>query len=177
MTSRHAMTVALALAALALVAAFAGCGAAKKSEPLDRGLQRYNEALRWQRIAEAAQYVPPPERDEFFNQRLEMEDELRITQYDVRRVDRGQSDDHAIAYVQYSWYLDREGRVYQTTTEQHWQRHGDTWLVVSEERSHGEAMPGVPEPALDDELEEDDDADEADDDDEDGGTASAGSRH
>ena len=142
------------LFALAGVAS-AACGATQKAEPLDRGVHRYNDSIRWQRLSQAAQYIPQKERGAFFDERLELEDDLRISMFDIRRVELGETDEHAVVHVEYTWYLDSRGTVRKTTTEQHWRRHGKTWLMTEERWSRGEPMPGIPDPApgVDDEPE------------------------
>lgn len=137
-------------AAWMLVLAWAlipACAGTQKAEPLDRGLHRYHDSLRWQRLSQAAQYIPPRQRGAFFDERMELEEDLRITMYDIRRVDIGETENHAIVYVEYTWYSDSEGTVHSTVAEQRWRRHGDQWLLLEERRSRGEPMPGLPEPA------------------------------
>ena len=132
--------------ALVIAAAAAACGGAQKAEPLDRGVHRYNDSVRWQRLEQAAQYIPLAERAAFYDERIELEDDLRITMYDVRRVEVGASGEEAIVHVQYSWYLNSRGTVHETTTKQTWRQHGKQWLLVDERLERGEPMPGVPEP-------------------------------
>jgi hypothetical protein len=136
--------------------AAAACGAAQKAEPLDQQVHRYNDSVRWQRLAQAAQYIPPAERAAFFDERVELEDELRITMYDIRRVEIAEDEARAVVYVEYQWYLDSQGRVHKTTSRQHWEQHGKRWLLTEERRERGEPMPGLPEPAPEPEAVESD---------------------
>jgi hypothetical protein len=128
--------------------AMAACGATQKAEPLDQGIYRYNDSVRWQRLEQAAQYIPPAERAAFFDERVELEDELRISMYDIRRVELAEDESQAVVYVEYEWYLDSRGTVHKTTSRQHWEQHGKRWLLVEERRERGEPMPGLAEPVL-----------------------------
>jgi hypothetical protein len=141
------MTLCRLLVALA-VAATAACGAApKSSETLMDSVRGYHDGLRWQRYPTAASMIPPAERDLFLDERDEIADDLRISEYEIMRVSFDDGQDRAVLRVRYTWHRDSEGIVHDTTAEQNWERHGKRWLLVEEERVRGEPMPGVPEPA------------------------------
>ena len=127
----------------------AGCGAMPKpSETLISELRGYNEGLRWQQHVKAAVRIPPDERDDFIDERALLEEELRISDYEVTRLSYTDEErTRAHVRVRWSWHLDRKGIVYTTTTGQEWRRYGKHWLMVEERRVSGEPMPGMAEPA------------------------------
>lgn len=145
--NRITTIVAVSLA-LGMAAASAGCGAApKKSETLMDSVRGYHDGLRWQRYPTAASMIPPAERDLFLDERDEIADDLRISEYEITRISFDDGQDRAVLRIRYTWFLDSEGVVHDTTSEQHWERRGKHWLLVEEERVRGEPMPGVPEPS------------------------------
>lgn len=132
------------------VAGIAACGAApKSSETLMDSVRGYHDGLRWQRYPTAASMIPPAERDLFLDERDEIADDLRISEYEVMRLSVDDAQDRAVLRVRYTWHLDSKGIVHDTTAEQTWERFGKRWLLVEEARVRGEPMPGVPEPAED----------------------------
>lgn len=145
--NRTTTIVAVSLA-LGMAAASAGCGAApRKSETLMDSVRGYHDGLRWQRYPTAASMIPPAERDLFLDERDEIADDLRISEYEITRISFDDAQDRAVLRIRYTWFLDSEGVVHDTTAEQRWERHGKHWLLVEEERVRGEPMPGVPEPS------------------------------
>ena len=131
-----------------MVVALAGCGAGQQRAALMETVQSYNEGVRWQRFTAAAIAVPPAEREQFLDEREELADELRITEFEVVRVaERG---DRADIQVKLTWFLESRGAVHDTWARQRWERQGSAWRVVDERRVRGEAMPGLAEQAPDD---------------------------
>ena len=124
----------------------AGCGGVQRSESLMDAVRTYNDGVRWERFTAAAAVVPARERDAFLDEREELADDLRITDYEVVRVvNKG---DRAEIQVKLSWYLDSRGSLHDTWVRQRWERQGRTWRVVEERRVRGEPMPGVAEPVM-----------------------------
>ncbi len=131
-----------------LGALVAGCGATPRTQDCMNAIRGYNDAMRWQRLPEAAGFIAAAEREAFLDEQEELADELRIDDYEVTRM-RAAGRDRAWAQVKYTWHLDNVGTVNETTTEQAWERHGKRWMMAEERRTRGETMPGVAEP-LDD---------------------------
>jgi len=129
------------LLAVCLVAA---CASAKPGETLAESVRAYNEGVRWQRYDNAAIHVPPKERGQFVDDLDERAKDLRITDYEIVRVDQ-KSNKLASVQVKMSWYLDSEGTLRETSAVQTWERHGKTWWVVEEKRLRGVEMPGLRE--------------------------------
>jgi hypothetical protein len=129
--------------ALALGLALAACGAGPQRDLLMESVTTYNEGVRWERFSAAAAAVPPAEREAFLDEREELAEDLRITDYEVVRVTT--KGDHADIQVKLTWFLDSRGSVHDTWIRQRWERRGRSWRVVDERRVRGEAMPGLAE--------------------------------
>lgn len=122
----------------------AACAAPKSGDTLAESVRAYNDGVRWERFAVAANHVPPAERSMFVDEADDRAHDLRITDYEVVRVDN-KSDKLASVQVKLSWYLDSEGILRETQSEQTWERHGKTWWMVDETRLKGYEMPGLME--------------------------------
>jgi len=151
-----------AILALLCSGAFACGGVPKAGEPLIESVTTYNDGVRWDRLAVAASRVPVAEREDFIDERDELDDTVKITDWEIKRV----SDDapgHARVHVKYTWYAVDEGIVRHTQAVQSWERHGKAWLIVDERRTRGDTMPGLAEPEADDAAADPGDAEAADD--------------
>jgi len=122
---------------------------AQRREDFGNAVRMYNEGVRWQRWGHAASYIPPPERADFVDERADLEEELRIDDFEVLRQDLQAAGDRATVRVRYTWHLDREGVVHETTASQEWERRGKRWYMVEERRVRGPEMPGLAEPLPD----------------------------
>ena len=130
----------------AVAIAVLGCGASpKRAELVLDEVRGYNDGVRWQKTPQAALRIPPREREEFFDERDELADELRIADYEIIRVRQPGRGERAVIQVKWTWHLDSKGIVHTTTSQQEWEMHGKRWLMVAEHRVRGEPMPGVPE--------------------------------
>jgi hypothetical protein len=129
----------------------AACGSAaqQNAETLAESIRSFNEGVRWQRFEVAAVSIPPRERSRFVEAMDERAEDLKITDYEVVKVDR-KGDKEARVQVKVSWYLDTEGTLRETHALQTWQRRGKAWLMVDESRHRGDEMPGLPEPLMTD---------------------------
>lgn len=120
-----------------------GCSAAQKdTETLTESVRVYNEGIRWQRYEVAATALPPKERGKFVDEMDERSKDLKITDYDIVRVD-GAGTKAAKVQVKISWYLDREGTLHETHALQSWERHGKDWWMMDAVRVRGDEMPGL----------------------------------
>jgi hypothetical protein len=129
------------LLAVVLASGGAGCGGAPKHETLMDAIRTYNEGVRWERFSAAAARVPAKEREAFLDEREELAEDLRITDYEVVRVkDKG---DAADVQVKLTWYKDSEGTVRETWAKQAWEHRGKAWRIVDESRVRGAEMPGL----------------------------------
>ena len=118
----------------------------QNTERLAESIRSFNEGVRWQRFEVAAISLPPRERSDFVEAMDERTKDLRITDYEIVRVDR-RSDKEAKVHVKVSWYKDTEGTLRETHAMQLWQRTGKAWLMVEQAHYRGDAMPGLEERA------------------------------
>ena len=130
--------------AMLAVCLLVACRSAKQGDSLADSIRQYNEGVRWQRYDNAAIHVPPAERSEFVDGLDTRSKDLRITDYEIVRVDQ-KTDKLAQVQVKMSWYLDSEQTLRETSAVQTWERHGKTWWVVEETRLRGKEMPGLRE--------------------------------
>jgi hypothetical protein len=125
----------------------AACGASQKdADTLTESIRSYNEGMRWGRFEIAAGQLPPKERGEWVDQMDERADDLKITDYEIVKVD-GRGTKEAKVQVKVSWYKDSEGTLRETHAVQTWEQHGKQWWMVDETRVRGAEMPGLTEPA------------------------------
>jgi hypothetical protein len=122
----------------------AACHPPKSGDTLAESVQAYNEGVRWERYNMAAAHVPPAERAEFIDDSDERSKDLRITDYEVIRMEQ-RSNNAAQVQIKMSWYLDSQQKLRETSAVQNWERHGKTWWVVDETRLRGDEMPGLRE--------------------------------
>lgn len=123
-----------------------GCGAAMPhDEPdLSESVRQFNDGVRWERFSVAAGAIPPKERSQFVDDMDQRAGDLKITDYEVVRVDpRGERE--ARVQVKLSWYKASEGTLHETHAVQTWERHGKSWWMVDEIRLRGAEMPGLSE--------------------------------
>jgi hypothetical protein len=130
---------------LLFVMMLAACGGAQKDrETLTDSIRSYNDGMRWQRFEIAASQVPPKERAEFVDEMDERGDNLKITDYEVVKVDTP-SEKTANVQIKVSWYLDDVG----TLKETHAMQTGLSEPVTrpgEPETAVGPADPAVPAP-------------------------------
>ena len=121
----------------------AACGGGQgNTETLAESIRSFNEGVRWQRFEVAAVSIPPRERSSFVEAMDERTKDLKITDYEVVRVDR-KSASEARVHVKVSWYKDTEGTLHETHAMQRWERKGKAWLMVDQTRYRGDEMPGL----------------------------------
>ena len=130
---------------LAIVLVACGAPQVRTEEDLSESIRQFNEGVRWERFAVAASSIPPPQRSQFVDDMDERATDLKITDYEVVRVDpRGRTE--ASVHIKLSWYKASEGTVRETHALQTWERHGKAWWMVDESRLRGAEMPGLAEP-------------------------------
>jgi hypothetical protein len=123
----------------------AACGAPSRStDTLAESVRSFNDGIRWERFAAAAARIPARERSQFVEDMDERATDLKITDYEVVRVDaRGPRE--ARVHLKLSWYRTSEGTLRETHALQTWERRGKAWMMVAEARMRGAEMPGLPE--------------------------------
>lgn len=132
-------------AGLFAVIVLAACGARGGStETLTDSIRSFNEGVRWERFAVAASRIPPRERSQFVEEMDERAEDLKITDYEIVKVD-ARGSRAARVQVKLSWYRTSEGTLRETHAVQTWERQGKAWMMVAEARARGAEMPGLPE--------------------------------
>ena len=124
----------------------AACAAAKQPDTLAESIRGYNDGIRWGRYSIAATRIPEEERSKFADEMDARSEDLRITDYEIIRVDQVGKNE-AKVQIKISWYLDSVQTLRETHAMQTWERKAKTWLMVEEKRVRGAEMPGLPEPA------------------------------
>jgi hypothetical protein len=145
---------------IVLVLAAACAPRQQNTETLAESIRSFNEGIRWQRYEVAAVSIPPRERSKFVEMMDERAEDLKITDYEIVRVDR-RNDKEAQVQVKVSWYMDNEGTLHETHAMQTWQRKGKAWLMVDQTRHRGDEMPGLLERLRDEDPEVDEDPETA----------------
>lgn len=126
-----------------------GCGAsqARDTANLTDAVTSYNDGVRWERYTLAANAIPPRERAQFVDDMDERSHEVKITEYDVVRVEP-KGEHRARVQIKLSWYKPADNTVHETSAIQTWERHGKAWWMVDETRLRGAEMPGLAESAI-----------------------------
>jgi hypothetical protein len=131
---------------VALTLALSACGGAQRdSDTLQESILAYNEGVRWERFEAAASALPPKERSAFVDEMDQRAKDLKISEYDVVRVETKKGSKTATVQLKVAWYKDSEGTLKETHAVQTWERHGKAWYMVEETRLRGDEMPGLME--------------------------------
>jgi len=126
-----------ALAATAGLLAGLGCvgfhDPMGREEALTNAQRHYTQNVRWGNLDAASAYVDPEVRDDFLGRARAFE-AIRITEYDIGRIDYGEDRRSAQVHVTYHAYSLASVEERRIEEEQHWSRpgSGNTWLVRPE---------------------------------------------
>jgi hypothetical protein len=142
----RAAVLAQLLVATVVTSLGVGCGGVPLPDTpdLSETVRQFNDGVRWERFASAASALPPRERSQFVDDMDQRADELKITDYEVVRLDP-HGDRSARVQVKLTWYKVSEGTVHETHAVQTWERHGRAWWMVDATRLRGAEMPGLRE--------------------------------
>ena len=133
--------------AFVVFAVLAGCGGpSSQRDDLVADLRGYGDGIRWRDFNAAALRVLPAQREAFMDGMEQLEDDLRVADWELRRLTYDRSRNHAEVHIEWTWLLDSRGIVHHTVSRQLWARHGKQWILHREERLRGDRMPGMPEP-------------------------------
>jgi hypothetical protein len=131
---------------LVLVAA-AGCNTANpKNADLVADVRGYGEGMRWRDFNASALRVKPAHRTAFMDTREQLADDLRVADWELKRMTYSDDRNRAEVHIEWTWWLDSRGIVHTTVSRQVWSRHGKNWILDREVRLRGDAMPGMAEP-------------------------------
>jgi len=126
---------------ICLVLAGCAASASKRTEDLVSDARAFQEGLRWRRYEEAAQLVPASVRAAFLDAHEEIDDDLRIDDYEIERVTLAADALHATVRVRFTWHLDSVGTVHETLLDELWERQGKIWRILGTEHRRGPALP------------------------------------
>jgi hypothetical protein len=115
-------------------------------EQVTQAAREYNNDVRWWRLEQAAEHIPPVERTRFIERRAILEDELEIADYELTGLTVDKKKETAVAHVEYTWSLKRHGLVEKTSTQQVWERQKGQWVVATETRVRGAPLAIFDEP-------------------------------
>ena len=133
--------------AIVVFALLAACGgSASQRADLVADLRGYGDGIRWRDFNAAALRVLPAQRQDFMDDHEQLEDDLRVADWELRRLTYDRSRNHAEVHIEWTWLLDSRGIVHSTVSRQLWKRHGKQWILHREERLRGDRMPGMAEP-------------------------------
>jgi hypothetical protein len=129
------------LAAISLVASIlmlaCGCISAITDRKLnDEGLREavtvFNDAIRWRDYPQALVWVPPQQREVFWKQTDAMQDNLRIVDYQILRLDMSEHTAIGSADLKYRYYSLTSPRIESVTLRQkwRWEEENHTWQVA-----------------------------------------------
>src|SRR5205085_12628376 len=93
------------------------------SDTLQEVILSYNEGIRWERFETAASSLPPKQRSEFVDEMDQRSKDLKISQYDIVRVDKPTRKMGKVQ-IKVAWYKDSEGKLNVTHVIQTCMRHG-----------------------------------------------------
>lgn len=131
----------------AVLGSFACGGAGSRRADLVGDLRNYGDGVRWNDFARASLNLHPDNRPAFMDSREQVAEDLRISDWEMKRLTYSEGRNKAVVQVEWKWHLDSRGIVHTTVTEQKWTRHGKRWILDQERRLKGDPMPGVAEPA------------------------------
>jgi hypothetical protein len=131
----------MAMRALMLVSLVACSNAGARSEDLLTDVRTFQEGLRWRKYEMAADHVPATVRERFLEAHDELDEDLRIDDYELMRVKLESAGNDAYVRVKYTWHRESVGTVHETVVEQHWERQGKVWRIVASEHQRGERLP------------------------------------
>lgn len=127
--------------------AVAACsGAQPHNADLVADIRGYSDGIRWRDFNAAALRIVPTKRVDFMDSHEELEDDMRVSDWEMRRMTYDKSRNRAEVHMEWTWFLDSRGIVHTTVTRQLWTRRGKRWIIEREHRLRGEPMPGVAEP-------------------------------
>jgi hypothetical protein len=124
------------LVLLALLAAAGGCAAfgdpMGREYALENAQLRYTQHVRWGELDAASEFVDPSLRVEFMRQAPTFES-IRITDYEIGRIDYADDRESATVHVTYHAYSLASAQEQRIEEEQRWVRpSGNTWWVKPE---------------------------------------------
>jgi hypothetical protein len=117
-------------------------GIQKDTEDFMDDLRSFQEGIRWRKYEMTVDYLPTSARERFLSSHDEMDNDLRIDDYEVQVVHLEDEHRAATVTVKYTWHLDSVGNVHDTTVEEKWKKLGKNWHIIDYAYKRGdETMP------------------------------------
>jgi len=129
---RGLVVLALAALGLAVLGLLSGCAppGTGANEQLVQEVTAFNDAVRWDRRELALQRLPPARRNAFLDRLEEIEDDVRIDDWELDRAEVQWKQGRARFRMHFVWHREREAIVRKTYLEQRWRRMGKRWLMT-----------------------------------------------
>ena len=119
-----------------LAVMFLGCSAANPdTDDLASAIDDYHQALTWGRYGDAANFLPPAQRNEFIGFYEESEDNVHFTEFSVGSVDMGPENEEATVLVTLSWYAEASYTVQETRVRETWVYDEEVEIWILTERT------------------------------------------
>ena len=129
-------------AALVLILLGACGGSAReRQEDLMDAAREFQNGLRWRNYDQAAAHVPSEIRERFLDAHEELDDNLRVDDYEIERITVEKDARHAMIRVRLTWHLEHVGTVHETVVDESWERQGKVWRILGSAHRRGEEMP------------------------------------
>ncbi len=115
------------------------CGPIQQSKSnLQEAVLAFNEGVRWGRLQEVLPRIHPDSVDHFVEMHKEFGDDIKVSDYEILNANHDDKNKKADVSVRISWYRESEMVVRKTMLVQHWEEHGQDWIMLAEEYVSGD---------------------------------------
>ena len=124
------------LGATLLVPLLVGCPHVRsRKDQLRFAVMEYNDGIRWQRWKAAAAYLPADKREDFLSRKEAEAESLRVTEFEIRDVDRDDAEQTADVLIVFTWHRYPSLTMHSTRVHQQWAYLGGRWVLLSQEEA------------------------------------------
>jgi len=123
-TLRSLLFSALALAVLA------ACTRQENLLNLDRAMQDYHTRIQFKQLSEAAGFVDPQKKEEFYPIAEKLTESCNIAGYYIRSVTTNKDEDFATVIIVREIYDNETFEVRSETITQQWEKIDDSWMLT-----------------------------------------------
>ena len=122
-----------------LVCIVAACGPGQKSkDSLHETILIFNDGVRWGRLQQVLPRIHPDSVEHFVEMHKEFGKDIKISDYELINAQHDIDNKKADVTVQITWYRESEMVVKSTILIQHWEEHGQDWIMLAEEYHSGD---------------------------------------
>jgi hypothetical protein len=109
-----------------------GGGVKQDEEGLQKSVEAFNAAVRWNDFKGATAFLPIPARERFWNLVDQMEAKVRIMEFEIREVMQDKLLPTGTVFIRFRYYRTNDPHVLMKTVQQKWryEEKDKTWLVV-----------------------------------------------